>query len=206
MRQPAAAALLLLAAAWYWREQQREPDPTTDEPFDLAPDWTDEVTAALATARNTIAPTPAAQMRTSDAGRAHIAQFEGLSLTRYRLGDGGWTIGRGRYFPDSGLPPPERITLATADAWFAEDVADRGERWVHAYVTAPLTQAQFDALVSMAYNLSPKAFRTIAQAVNRGEGPEEAALRYVRAGSNLERGLRRRRAAEFALFHSGSLA
>jgi lysozyme len=73
---------------------------------------------------------------------------------------------------------------------------------VRAYVTAELTQPQFDALVSMAYNLSPRSFRTIADAVNRGDDPEAAALRFVRAGTNLERGLRNRRAAELAMFRA----
>lgn len=205
MRATAAAALLLLAAAWYWRQRQAEEqgaDEAPPEPDETAPDLTDELTAYMSTVRNFIAPTPAAGMSTSAAGLAHLARYEGLSLTRYRLGDGGWTIGRGRYYPDGGPVPPERIDLATADAWFAEDVRERGERWVKAYVTAQLTQPQFDALVSMAYNLSPKSFRTIAEAVNRGDDPEAAALRFVRAGSNLERGLRNRRAAEIALFRA----
>lgn len=201
-----AAALLLLAAAWYWREQLLElgADPADEDPF--MPTWTDEVTAAVSTVRNALFASPVADMQTSAAGLAHIAQFEGLSLARYRLGDGGWTIGRGRYFPDGGPLPPERIDLATADSWFAEDVRDRGERWVQAYVHVPLTQPQFDALVSMAFNLSPKSFRTIANAVNAGEAPDAAALRFVRAGTNLERGLRNRRQAEIALYRSGVTA
>lgn len=208
IRPATASTLLLLSAAWWWRVQLQADEAIADNPDDPdnytpgASSWADDMAAALSTARNLVAPTPAAGMRTSAAGLAHLAQFEGLRLTRYRLGDGGWTIGRGRYYPDGGPVPPERITLAQADAWFAEDVADRGERWVRAYVTAPLTQGQFDALVSMAYNLSPRSFRRIADAVNAGEGPEVMALQYVRAGTHLERGLRNRRAAEFALYHS----
>lgn len=162
----------------------------------------DQFMASTSQAINTLRGTSAAGMATSPAGLAHIQQFEGLRLTRYRLGDGGWTIGWGRYYPDSGPPPPERIDRATADAWFAQDVAERGERWVRAYVTAELTQPQFDALVSMAYNLSPRSFRTIADQVNQGNDPEAAALQFIRAGTNLERGLRNRRAAELALFRA----
>lgn len=213
-----AAALLLLAAAYYWRRQQQDPTPGeggaawwTDTPaaepeapadWTPAPDWTDELTAAAITVKNWIAPTPAAGMSVSPAGVAHIASLEGLSLTRYRLGDGGWTIGYGRYFPDGGPVPPERIDRGTAEAWLAEDVEARAARWVRSYVSAPLTQPQFDALASMAYNLSPKSFRTIAEAVNRGDDPEAAAMRFIRAGTNLERGLRNRRAAELALFRT----
>ena len=162
----------------------------------------DGLMASTAGAVNALRGTSAAGMSTSSAGLAHIQQFEGLRLTRYRLGDGGYTIGWGRYYPDSGPPPPERIDRATADAWFAQDVAERGERWVRAYVTADLTQPQFDALVSMAYNLSPRSFRQIADQVNQGNDPERAALQFIRAGTNLERGLRNRRAAELALFRA----
>ena len=211
IRPTVAAALLLLAAAWYWRQQQAEEgaelvDPDdyepTDEPADTTPDLTDEISAAMSTVRNFIAPTPAAGMSTSPAGLVHLQGFERLSLTPYRLGDGGTTIGWGRFYPDGGAQPPVRIDRATADAWFAQDVQERGERWVKAFVTVPLTQPQFDALVSMAFNLSPKSFRTIADAVNRGDDPEAAALRFVRAGTNLERGLRNRRAAELAMFRA----
>ncbi len=206
---PIAAAALLLAAAWYWWQQQADdagelPDANDPSTYDTSPDWTDQMNAALASARNLVMPTDASSMRTSAAGLAHLKSFEKCSLTRYRLGDGGWTIGWGRYYPDGGEVPPERIDQATADAWFAEDVSERGERWVQAYVTVPLTQGQFDALVSMAFNLSPKSFRRIADAVNAGQDPEPIALQYVRAGTNLERGLRRRRAAEIAMYREGS--
>jgi len=71
---------------------------------------------------NAVAGTDAAGMRTSAAGLQAIQQWERLSLTPYRLGDGGTTIGWGRYYPDSGPPPPDRITQATAEEWFAIDV------------------------------------------------------------------------------------
>lgn len=203
----AAAAVLLLAAAWWYRQQLDAPvaDETGNPypPDDTeAPTMLDNITASAREVFNAATGTDAAGMRTSPAGLAHLQQFESLSLTPYRLGDGGQTIGWGRYYPDSGPPPPARIDRATADAWFAADVVDRAEKWVKAYVTAPLLQPQFDALVSMAYNLSPRSFKTIADAVNAGDDPEAAALRYVRAGSNLERGLRRRRASELAMFRA----
>jgi lysozyme len=202
VRAPIAAAVLLLAAAWYWREQLLI-DGDQADPFNPEPDWTDEVNAALATARRVFVPTPAADMQTSPAGLAMLHARESLSLTRYRLGDGGWTIGWGRYYPDGGRVPPERIDRVTADLWFAEDVRDRGERWVQAYVDVPLSQPQFDALVSMAFNLKPASFRTIAEAVNAGQDPEDAAMKFIRAGTNLERGLRNRRELELAMYRSG---
>lgn len=194
----AALALLVLA-----RRQLAAPDlvDLVDEPGPL-----ESIGASAMSAINTARGTDAASMSVSDRGRQAIQAHEALRLTRYRLGDGGWTIGWGRYFPDTGPPPPEVISRETADAWFDEDIEARGAKWVRAYVTAPLTQAQFDALVSMAYNLRPSSFRTIAAAVNAGDDPEAAAMVYTRPGTNLERGLRNRRVAELTLYRSEGVA
>ena len=207
MNEPILIALAALIVAAWWRRANSidlvaYPVAAAAAIDDTAPTWQDLAAYSVATVRNAILPTPAASMATSPAGLAHLHTFESLSLIPYRLGDGGATIGWGRFYPDSGPPPPASISRDTADAWFAQDVQDRAEKWVKAYVTAPLTQPQFDALVSMAYNLSPRSFKTIAEAVNDGQDPEDAALQFVRAGSNLERGLRRRRAAELAMFRA----
>lgn len=160
----------------------------------------DDLDAIMSEARNVLTGSPVADMQPSEQVKDMLRASERLRLTRYRLGDGGWTIGWGRYFPDSGPMPPERVDRATADRWFDEDLEARAARWVRAYVRVPLQQHEFDALVHMAYNLSPKAFRTIAEAVNAGEGPQAAALQYVRAGTELEAGLRNRREREFDLW------
>lgn len=195
----AVAALGALAAGTVFaRSRDAAPAPTIPDPVPVDPP-ADEVASYGFNAVPTRMPS---LMSTSSAGLAHLRNREKCSLTRYRLGDGGYTIGWGRYYPDGGAVPPERIDQATADLWFAQDVQDKGERWVKAYVNLELTQSQFDALVSMAFNLKPASFRTIADSVNAGEGPEVAALKFVRAGSNLEAGLRNRRAEEFALYHS----
>ena len=216
MRAIATAALLLAATVYWWRSQQSAPGQggaTTLDPYapdaewqpeieNTTPTWLDQIDATLSDVKNIILPTPVAGMSTSPAGIEHLQEFERLSLTPYRLGDGGSTIGWGRFYADGGPQPPARIDRATADAWFAQDVRDRGERWVKTYVTVPLTQPQFDALVSMAFNLSPKSFKTIADAVNTGDDPEAAAMRFIRAGTDLERGLRPRRESELAMFRA----
>jgi lysozyme len=165
---------------------------------------TDDLDALVSEARNLVLPAPVADMRPSESLLAMLQTSERLRLTPYRLGDGGSTIGWGRFYPDSGPPPPAAISRDTADQWFDDDVEARAARWVRAYVRVPLLQHQFDALVHMAFNLSPKAFRTIADAINAGQGPEAAALQFIRAGSNLEAGLRNRREREFALFNDGT--
>lgn len=195
-----AAGALLLATTY---AAQRA---TTAADDDTPQDWTDDMDSALATARNLIAPTPAADMSPSPELEAMLRQGEALRLTRYRLGDGGWTNGYGHYWPDGGPTPPETITADQAAAQFAADIEERGARWVRTYVTVPLLQHEFDALVHMAFNLSPKSFRTIAAAVNAGEDPEAAAMQFIRAGTDLERGLRNRRGREIALYRNGTYA
>lgn len=197
-----AAGAMLLASSYI---VQREIDASSDEP-PQDPDWTDMIDETLATARNLVMPTPAADMQPSAELVDMLKRGEALRLVRYRLGDGGWTIGYGRYFPDNGSPPPAEISADQAEAWFAEDIEARAARWVRAYVTVPLLQYEFDALVHMAFNLKPSSFKNIANAVNDGESPEAAGLRYIRAGTNLERGLRIRRAREVALYHYGIYA
>jgi len=196
-----AAAALIAGAAWYATRTALELTNDTDEP-----DWTDEADAMIREALNTLMPSPVADLVPSPELLEMLKEGEALRLSPYRLGDGGSTLGYGRYFPDSGSPPPARISRDTAEAWLVEDVEARGARWVRAYVRVPLLQHQFDALTHMAFNLSPKAFKTIAAAVNAGEDPEAAALRYVRAGTHLEAGLRNRRGRELDLYRTGTYA
>jgi lysozyme len=190
----AFGALLLAIGIVAWRRSSAPPGVTV----------ADDVDALVNEARNLVLPAPVADMQPSADLLAMLQASERLRLTPYRLGDGGSTIGWGRFYPDSGPQPPASISRETADRWFLDDVEARGARWVRAYVRVPLLQHQFDALVHMAFNLSPKSFKTIAEAVNAGQGPEEAALRFIRAGSNLEAGLRTRREREFALFNDAT--
>lgn len=145
------------------------------------------------------------QLAPSDDLTSWLKSKEGLSLERYELGDGGVTIGYGHYEPYSRAHlVPERITLEDAEAMFAADLESRGARWVREYVTTPLTQNEFDALTSLAFNLSPRSFKRIADALNAGEDWREVARTFVRPDlPELTRGLKRRREAEIAMFDSG---
>ena len=160
-----------------------------------------QVQTAVAQARVAVFGSPADSYSTSEAMQTRLRKREGLRLQRYRLGDGGWTIGYGRFYPDGGELPPEAINRDTAESWFKQDLAERGEKWVKLYVTVPISQGQFDALTSMAYNLSPKSFRRIAEAVNAGQDPEPIAKQYTRPGTNLEKGLIARRDEELGIFN-----
>lgn len=139
-------------------------------------------------------------MRTSEKGLALIRQFEGLRLRAYRDAIGKPTIG---YGTTRGVKMGQEITKDRAEELLREDVA-RFEEFVERLVTVPLTQGQWDALVSWVYNLGPTNLEqsTLLRRLNAGDYPGAAAEmeRWTRAGGKVLAGLVRRRAAERALF------
>jgi lysozyme len=93
-------------------------------------------------------------MNVSEAGRALIARNEGCVLHAYpdpASGGEPWTIGYGH---TAGVRPGQRITQAQADQMLADDLARVYGPAVQAAIgDAPTTQAQFDAMVSLAFNI-----------------------------------------------------
>ena len=147
-------------------------------------------------------------MRTNEAGLAIIRGFEGFEAAPYRCPAGVWTIGYGSTRTPEGAPVTAEtgpITEAEAAAWMARDL-ERYERAVEAYVTVPVNDNQFSALVSFTYNLGSGNLRasTLRQKLNRGdyEGAAGEFPKWRRAGGRVLKGLVRRRAAERALFLS----
>lgn len=111
-------------------------------------------------------------MKTSDAGRKAITQREGNKLKAYQDTKGIWTIGVG-HTAAAGSPAPKHgmvITAAQSDAILARDLADV-EAAVNGAVKVPLSQNQFDALVSLAFNIGNGAFRksTLVKRLNAGD-------------------------------------
>ncbi|QMP19225.1 endolysin [Pseudomonas phage Persinger] len=144
-------------------------------------------------------------MRTSAHGIAVMHYFESCRLTAYPdpgSKDGTpWTIGWGHTGPEvrKGLV----WTQAQADAAFVKDLR-RFESGVLEMVQVPVTQGQFDALVSFAYNLGLGNLRssTLLRLLNEGKTAEAAQQfkRWVKNDGKVMRGLVRRRAAEQCLF------
>lgn len=85
-------------------------------------------------------------MQLSANGRKLIQEFEGLSLKAYKDADG-YSIGYGHYGAKAG----DVIDRAEADRLFNQDVA-KYEAAV-SYIAPNATQNQFDAMVSLAYNI-----------------------------------------------------
>ena len=141
-----------------------------------------------------------ANRKIGQAGLALIKQYEGCRLAAYRCAAGVWTIGYGH---TAGVHSGMTITQAQADAYLQQDIA-KFEGYVNnpAYVpiTANLNQNQFDALVSFAFNLGAGNLRKLG----KGRAAAQIALamtQYRKANGKVLAGLRRRRAAEQALFN-----
>ena len=139
-------------------------------------------------------------MQISDKGLDLIKRFEGLRLDAYRCPAGIWNIGYGHTGPDvrEGLT----ITPSTAEAFLRSDAGRFGEGVEEC--AGPCMQGQFDALVSLAFNLGLSALRssTLLKLHKLGQHKLAAAEfgRWVHAGGKELPGLVRRRAAEAALY------
>ncbi len=117
-------------------------------------------------------------MRTSERGREFIKSYEGLRLNVYNDQAGNATIGYGSKLGDKPYTEetsPRTITEAEADALFNKDVKEDGEDYVNSAVSVRLTQNQFDALVSLTFNIGGGAFRNSSVVRLLNEGKYEAA-------------------------------
>lgn len=155
----------------------------------------------------------------SERGIALVKEFEGFGDTRryaagdprrgdpYRCPAGVWTQGYGRTRGITERSP--RITEGEATANLREDMAEYA-RGVAAVLARPATQNQFDAMVSLAFNIGLAGFgrSTVLRKFNAGDtaGAAEAFRLWNKAGGQVSPGLVRRRAREVALFTDGEAA
>ncbi len=144
------------------------------------------------------------------AGIRLIKQFEGLArLRRDGLveaypdpGTGGdpWTIGWGA--TGTGIERGTVWTVAECDARLERDLARYAADVARAIGDAPVTQAQFDAMVSFHYNTGAIARATLTRRHCGGDhaGARAEFARWNMAGGRVMRGLVRRREAEARLY------
>ena len=133
-----------------------------------------------------------------------IKRFEGFSPTIYICPAGYPTIGYGHVVQED-----ERDQFAEGiDEQEAENLLQRDVRWaergVLRLIDVPLTDGQFDALVSFTFNLGIGALQrsTLRRKVNREEHaqvPREF-MRWVWAGGKRLKGLERRRSTEVGVY------
>lgn len=143
-------------------------------------------------------------MSTSDEMLQMLMKHESYSATPYQLDDGaGMTWGYG-HKGTSKETPPSYISKADAYALFRQDVVNRAEHWVKLYVNINLTQNEFDALVSIAFNMSPQSFKKFAASVNDGDGIDAIAQESISWVKPIyTNGIRRRRNSEMRVFNEG---
>jgi len=136
--------------------------------------------------------------------RRMIQNFEGLRLRAYRDTGGVLTIGYGHTGRD--VRPGMVITRAKAEDLFCQDLK-RFEGRVQNMLTRPLNQNQFDALVSLCYNIGPSALRKSALMRLVNEGKLEVAAkqfdRWTRDNGRKLAALVKRRAIEKEMFLKG---
>lgn len=145
-------------------------------------------------------------MKTSDRGLALIKSFEGFRAKPYRCPAGVPTIGYGAtYYPDGRRVTMQDKPVSDVDATdMLRSMLASYEAGVDRYVSVPLTQGQFDALVSFAYNVGLSALKnsTLLRLLNLRDYAGAAAqfARWNRAGGKVLPGLTRRREAERQMF------
>lgn len=144
-------------------------------------------------------------LRTSARGLELIKGFEGFRPRASRLPDGRWIVGYGHTrTARAGLavnPQDAELVLAHSDL-------PQIEQLIQDEVLAPLSQNEFDALVSFAWNIGAGAFQSSSVLSSLNEGDRLAAAsdmwlwRKGRVGGEVKiiDALVRRRAAEISLF------
>lgn len=140
-------------------------------------------------------------MHVSENGLRMIERFEGFVDHQYNDGTGVMTIGYGTTSADVS-PLPRFLTQAQAEQLLREKLARKYEPAVNG-LGIPLTQNEFDALISLVYNCGTGAMQWQIGRDLLARNYRAAADcfgRYVIAGGRVLPGLVARRAAERALF------
>lgn len=134
-----------------------------------------------------------------------LKTFEGLELKAYQDIVGVWTIGYGstRGLNGDKVMAGDTITLQEADKLLELDL-EPFCKGVSELVEVKLSQNQFDALVSLSYNIGIGNFKksTLLKKLNKYDyvGASEEFPKWRRAGNKIIYGLVKRREQERLLF------
>lgn len=148
-----------------------------------------------------------------------IKHHEGVKATAYRCPARLWTVGVGHVIDPNHarVPFADRLSLELPAGWnrtLSQDEIDdilrkdltRFEAGVKRLCPGELTQGQFDALVSFAFNVGLGSLQksSLRMKHNRGdfEGAAEEFLKWSKAGGKVLKGLLKRRQDERALYLS----
>lgn len=147
-------------------------------------------------------------MKTSESGIALIKKWEGCRLKAYpdpATGGDPWTIGYG-LTTAAGIIKVTRgltITQAQADQYLVRSLIKYEAAVINSLTRSP-TQPQFDAMVSLCYNIGPGAFArsSVVKRFNKGDilGAADAFRLWNKAGGKVLQGLTKRREDERSRF------
>jgi lysozyme len=143
-------------------------------------------------------------MKASQAAVDLIKRFEALRLEAYLCPAGVRTIGWGH---TEGVQPGQRINAGDAEELLAKDIA-QVESDLAQVISVPLTQGEYDALVSLCFNLRggarrlPRIAPKLVNKLRAGDrfGASIELLDMNRVNGEPMLGLTRRREAERAVF------
>lgn len=142
-------------------------------------------------------------MKTSNKGKDLIKTHEELRLKAYLDGGGVPTVGWGH---TKGVKLGQTITQEQAETFLTEDLYE-AEIGVSRGVSFGLAPHQFDALVSLVFNIGVPAFRksTLLRKLNNGDimGAANAFNHWVFDNGKRVKGLVNRRKKERSLFLIG---
>ena len=129
-----------------------------------------------------------------------IKRWEGRELKAYRCPAGKWTIGYGH---TEDVEEGDSITPSEAELLLIEDLKDRAEA-LAPYVNVPVTEGQYIALMSLAFNVGVGAVKksSLLRYLNLGHIDEAADdfLRWIYVDGKVNKGLQNRRESERRLF------
>lgn len=146
-------------------------------------------------------------MKLDNKGYLFICEFEGLKLKPYLCSAKISTIGYGNtYYPDG-----KRVTLLDKEITkqyafeIFKDIADKFAKRVNEMVKQPLTQNQFNSLVSFAYNVGTGNFSTSTLLKKVNVNPNDLTIRaefmkWNKANKVVINGLTTRRKKESDLY------
>lgn len=144
-------------------------------------------------------------MKTGKKGIDLIKKWEGCKLESYKCSAGHDTIGFGNTFYENGakVKAGDKITKQRAEELLA-NLLPKFEAIVNKKVTVPLTQNQFDALVSYTWNTGGSD--TLFSLINKKASPSEIRTwfetKYITAGGKQFQGLVDRRKDEANVYFS----
>ena len=145
-------------------------------------------------------------MKVNAEGYALRKRFEGCRLKAYKCPAAVWTIGFGNTFYENGEKVKEGdvITQQRADE-LAKFIIDQFAVVIAPFIKQPLTENQFSACVSLAYNIGTGGFKRYSVFKKLNVNPLDATIAdsfrlWNKGGGKVLRGLVNRREAEIQLY------